>query len=548
MQIETAMPNAAQLEICRAETAGKRIPNWLVILMPSIADVLFLCLFAALGFGPMSRLLLGDADTGWHIRTGEQILRTFSVPRVDTFSFTMPGHPWYAWEWLYDTVVSVVHSRLGLTGIVAFSALLAAFTFAALYRFLLIRSGNVLIAALLTAMSAACSSIHLLARPHLITWVLTLLWLVVLETAQSGKRRKLLWLPVLTVFWVNMHGGFLLGPVLLALYMVANAWEWFTASDQNGRRTARENLRWLTMTMSGSVLATFANPYGYKLHAHVYHYLGNRFLMDHILEFLSPNFHDAAVKVFEILLLLSIVCVTLWARRIRAIDLLLVLFSAHIALYSARNIPIAAILLSATIAPLLADVFRSGERWLRLPASIRQMFASIERFSTRMMNMELRFDRHALPALVSAIALAALFSGSNGVRTKFAIRQFDEHRYPVKAAEFLATNRVGEVFTSDAWGAYIIYRLHPQTRVFIDDRHDFYGEAFLRDYFRILNVTLGWQAVLDRHKVNWVLVSPDSALASTLKETPAWKVAYDDGVAILFSRGDPLMGASRPAR
>ncbi len=134
------------------------------------------------------------------------------------------------------------------------------------------------------------------------------------------------------------------------------------------------------------------------------------------------------------------------------------------------------------------------------------------------------------------------------MRTKFAIRQFDEHRYPVKAAEFLATNRVGEVFTSDAWGAYIIYRLHPQTRVFIDDRHDFYGEAFLRDYFRILNVTLGWQAVLDRHKVSWVLVSPDSALASTLKETPAWKVAYDDGVAILFSRGDPLMTASRPAR
>jgi len=85
MQIETAMQNAAQLEICHAETAGKRIPNWLVILMPSIADVLFLCLFAAMGFGPMSRLLLGDADTGWHIRTGEQILRTFSVPGASSF-------------------------------------------------------------------------------------------------------------------------------------------------------------------------------------------------------------------------------------------------------------------------------------------------------------------------------------------------------------------------------------------------------------------------------------------------------------------------------
>ena len=70
-------------------------------LLPSVRDLVFLVAFWALLIGPLSNRPLVDADIGWHIRSGEQILATRSVPRVDSFSSTMQGQPWIAWEWLY---------------------------------------------------------------------------------------------------------------------------------------------------------------------------------------------------------------------------------------------------------------------------------------------------------------------------------------------------------------------------------------------------------------------------------------------------------------
>ncbi len=73
--------------------------------MPSAADLIFIAILCTLTFTAMSVRLLGDAGIGWHIRTGQQILATHAVPRVDSFSSTMSGKPWFAWEWLYDMIV-----------------------------------------------------------------------------------------------------------------------------------------------------------------------------------------------------------------------------------------------------------------------------------------------------------------------------------------------------------------------------------------------------------------------------------------------------------
>ena len=115
-------------------------------LLPSIADVFFLVLVGIFAYSPASRALLGDADTGWHIRNGEFILATRSVPRVDSFSYTKAGQPWYAWEWLYDAVIGAIHHVAGLNGVVLFTAFVIAATFALLFRFVLRRSGNFAVA------------------------------------------------------------------------------------------------------------------------------------------------------------------------------------------------------------------------------------------------------------------------------------------------------------------------------------------------------------------------------------------------------------------
>src|ERR1035438_6203542 len=144
-------------------------PQFAVKLLPSLADFAFLMPIAFL-FGRMDgvKTLLGDCDTGWHIRTGEWILAHGWVPMRDIFSFSKPGDPWFAWEWLSDILFAKLNSIGGLQTVVMFTILLLSLTFTSLF-FLVRRKANPLVAIAVTMLAAAASSIHWLARPHLLT-------------------------------------------------------------------------------------------------------------------------------------------------------------------------------------------------------------------------------------------------------------------------------------------------------------------------------------------------------------------------------------------
>src|SRR5450631_4195247 len=143
--------------------------KFVVKFLPSLADFAFLVPIAFI-FGRMDgvRSLLGDCDTGWHIRTGEWIIANGWVPLRDIFSFTKPGAPWFAWEWLSDVLFARLNSLGGLMAVVLFSILLLSATFAALFL-LVRRKANPIVAVAVTMVAAAASSIHWLARPHLFT-------------------------------------------------------------------------------------------------------------------------------------------------------------------------------------------------------------------------------------------------------------------------------------------------------------------------------------------------------------------------------------------
>src|SRR6187401_2140523 len=84
-------------------------PRWLSLLAPSLADFFFAALLLWLIFGGGGKSLLGDGDTGWHIRTGDYVLQHHAVPQKDIFTFTRPDAPWFAWEWFTDVVFSLLH-------------------------------------------------------------------------------------------------------------------------------------------------------------------------------------------------------------------------------------------------------------------------------------------------------------------------------------------------------------------------------------------------------------------------------------------------------
>ena len=263
--------------------------------------------------------LLGDAGIGWHIRTGQQILATHSIPPVDLFSSTMTGQPWFAWEWLYDVVVGRLEATLGLNGVVWLTAVVIAAVFAWTFRLLIARGTNLLVALALVLLAVSGSTIHFLARPHVVSWLFTLAWFSILDSSErdgcdgrgGAGRRWIRALPLLMLVWVNVHGGFVVGFVLLGIFLFAAAWTWFKTDDNRIEEmrlkiAAGKRIRNLTGVGLLCVAASLVkSPYGWKLDEHIYRYLSNGFLMDHIDEFQSPNFHRIAPKCFLLLLLFT---------------------------------------------------------------------------------------------------------------------------------------------------------------------------------------------------------------------------------------------------
>jgi hypothetical protein len=152
------------------------------------------------------------------LRTSDWILANAAVPRTDMFSYTRPGEPWFAWEWLWDLGFAVLHQNFGMAAVILASVVVLCLTFVLLFRLTLRVCPYRFPAALVTFFAIATSSLHWWARPHLFTWLFLVMTMWILEWKRRGERNRLWMLPLLTVLWVNVHGGFFVVLLLLGSY------------------------------------------------------------------------------------------------------------------------------------------------------------------------------------------------------------------------------------------------------------------------------------------------------------------------------------------
>jgi hypothetical protein len=538
-------------------------------LLPSVRDLIFIFLFWSLLTGPLFNRPLADPDIGWHIRTGELILATHSLPCTDPFSSTMQGQPWFAWEWLYDLLLGILHRACGLNGVVWLCGLLVAATFVVLLSQLLQRGTGLLLAIVLMLLAEFASMIHLYARPHIVSWLFSLLWFVVLERwerwegwdrpkhrpKQGPLPRWIFWFfPASMLLWVNVHGGWLFGMALLAIYTFA-AWVESLRLQKNdpfAAIRAAQRARAMGWAWVASALATLVNPYFWRLHAHIHRYLTDRYLMDRIDEFRSPDFHGWAQRAFGVIVML--VLIAFWRngrtndRKVRLSHLLVMLLAAYAGFYSSRNLPVSSMLLVLIAGPILWESFASLADRPGAWQWVRKVAAWIANFSGRIGAQEMELRGHLWPVVSVVLAFAICLHGGwlgsrQSIHAHLIHAQFDPQKMPVAAVNFLEGEVTGSearaepVFSTDAWGGYIIYRLYPARKVVVDDRHDLYGSGRVRHYLVLMQGEPGWRNVLDGERIRTVLLPTDSTLANLLREVPGeWRVVYEDGVAVVFER------------
>jgi len=509
-------------------------------LLPSARDVIFVFIFWSLVAGTLSKLPLADPDIGWHIRTGEQILATRAIPRTDLYTSTMHGQPWFAWEWLYDLLLGILYRVCGLNGVVWLCAVLVATTFTILLAQLFKHGTGLLLAITLMLLAEAAATIHLFARPHIVSWLFVLLWYIALERWQDGNASRWLpwFFPASTLLWVNLHGGWLFGFALLAIYALASFAESLRAPDAIVAIRAAQRARVMAWAWGASAAATLVNPFGWNLHAHIYRYLTDRYLMNRIAEFRSPDFHGWELRCFGTILLLTLFALAERRRSVRLSQLLVLLLAVYSGLLSSRNVPVSSMLLVLITGPLLWESFNSlttrpgAWNWMRSHGS------RIVGFSDRMGAQELRLRGHIWP-VVSALGGLAICLQGGWIGSRQVIHAgFDPKAVPVAAVDFLERERNAEpVFSSDTWGGYLIYRLYPQRRVVVDDRHDLYGSDRFREILILMQGEPGWRDVLEKWQIHTALLPAGSTLASLLRQLPRdWSVQYEDSVAVVFER------------
>ena len=545
---EAASDPVGQSMMARNSPTGP-LKSWLRYAVPSVGDLVFVLLLAVLSCGTLAQGLLGDAGIGWHIRTGEWIRRAHAVPRVDPFSSIMQGKPWFAWEWLYDYVVGSLHTWFELNGVVLLTAVLIAVTFALVFRRMMARGAQLPVAIVVLLLALAASTIHFLARPHVISWLFAVLWFDALEgfTAE-GNWRRLAWLPLSMLVWANVHGGFVVGLALVGIYSVGSCLAAATAGEVTERASASAHAR--VIAILGVVCAgiTLVNPYGYQLHVHIYRYLTDRFLMDHIDEFLSPNFHGFPQRCLALLVLLTVFTLATTRKRVTASQLLVSLFAVYTGLIASRNIPTSSLLLAMIVAPQLSFALRELAENSEVSECVRRAAERFDSFSLRMAVFDDRLAGKVWPAfaILMLVWICAHHGWLGEVQTMDA--RFDDRRFPTKAVDYLARTEhdpAGQfpgggvdagVFCPDRWGGYVIYRLYPQQLVAVDDRHDLYGGEYFKRYLKIVRGEPGWREGLAETRARWVLVPADSVLAGNLISDREWSVAFEDSLAVLFRR------------
>ena len=490
--------------------------------LPSPADVVFILFLLSVTLLRGRQAINTDGDLGRHIRVGETILAERGLFYTDRFSHTMAGEPFVPHEWLSEVLFAAAHRLAGLPGALVLTGIVVAAAYALALLFLQ-RSGVDPLLAFATAIAAGLlGAVHWLARPHVFTLLgaVATLWLL-----ERGGRRAPLAAVGIFALWVNLHGGFLYGLVLIGLYLVGDALEirW-----GHGRAHWVGRLRQHGVVLAGALAGALINPSGPGLLMHVTGYLGKGYLVDRTAEYQSPDFHALYGRIFLMVVLGVVAALALGGRRPAFPRLVAVLANLAFALMAIRNIP----LFGLVALPLVVLHLAGGAAAPRSPL--------LDRLRVRFAEAARSASFGAWSAGVAGLLLVAAAAQWAPGGRPLVQAGFDPNAFPVEAvARARAAGISGPVFNEFTWGGYLLYAW-PEQKVFIDGQTDFYGEQLTREYATIRETGEGWQEALARRGVELMLLPPDAPLVRALSKSPSWRMQYVDATAALLQHRPAL--------
>jgi hypothetical protein len=455
-----------------------------------------------------------EGDTWWHLTVGQMILSTHTWPTADSYSFTMRGAPWIAYEWLGEVVMAIAVRVAGLQGLAALFIFLAISLALLIYYYAWLRSRSVLGAGIATILVLQVAEPIFGMRPQMLGYALLIVTLICLEHFTQGRHKPLWPLSPIFLLWVNTHGSFVLGFFVLGVYWACGLVEFRSSFVEAKRWTPaqRVHLLWISLLC---LIAVMVTPYGPRLAVYPVEMISNqRFNMFAITEWQSLQFSTRYTHVFLALLLVILLVQVAAPVTYRLETMGLLLFAIAESCLHIRFLGFFAIVFAPVLATYLA-------RWL--PAYRRTE------------------DNPLVNAvLIGAVALSVVAFFPS--RSK--LEEMLTTGYPAGAVRYLRQHpALGNMFNIDSWGGYLIWAI-PERKVFIDGRFDIYEYGgVLGNYYNLMNLHENPDRFFDKYDLMAALVKPGDPITRYFQASAEWTILYRDSTSIIFARASRKLPA-----
>jgi hypothetical protein len=471
-------------------------------------------LFAAIGvFSP-----LADPDLPWHLATGEWVMAHGAVPRTDPFSHTFAGQPWRATDWAADTLLAALNRAGGLPALYAATAVLVVLIMAIpVLRMRRAPLVSVLLATATLMLIYGAAAFRFTVRPQTFMMLFAGLEVLLFERAAAPGGRRWAWLvPPLLVVWSNIHASSFIGCALLGAYCAGRL---FALRRGPWNAAKGEVATWIGVGVTGLVAVFVApDPFGRLVAAQ------DTFFTSYFAHRISEWKPPPVAWLWGppgILGALALAGFVADRRRVQAWELLVHGLTAWLAIRALRFVPLVALVSGpAGYAHLAAALARRG--W---PGASRR---------------GARLDRGGA-VLVVAVAFFVAFGLDVAHPWLSEVRRprtgLSPEVYPVGAAEFVARERLqGNMYNSFNFGGYLIRRLAPAQKVFVDGRlTTVYSVPFLQDVIGM--DPAAWQPFFARYQIAYAVIEHD-VLSALLDAHPGWALVYFDDVASVYVATD----------
>lgn len=453
-----------------------------------------------------------DPDLGWHLKYGEYFFKHHQILRDNTFSTMMPGYKWANGEWITDNVTYFIFHYSGFAGLSLISAFIVTLTFYFFAKAARLKPADtVLLFPLIVFLEDPINSVSF--RGQQISILLTGVLCLVLSIYKPNSK-ILYFLPLLFLFWANIHLQFILGLAILGIWISISIIRNYINRNENKKSTTKE-LIYLASIFILSIMATFINPFGAGIHIFALSHFNNP-LLKNIAEYLP---FSPMSKLW-------------WTHMVITI---LFMFGIIFLLFRGKLINLAPIIGTAFIIfGLSVEVRRYAWTAYYLTFPLLQPIAELLRPAGKRASLYFSFT-------ISIISLAMIIFLKWPVINNTSLTWNDycnnaNTMCSPASAEFLIKNQYqGNLLSLYGWGGWLIWN-YPQIKPTIDGRMHLWiqnGYSGFKEYYSLeQNLT-----DIDKSKYNIVYMPPDKPVYSemeTLVKKGKWQKIYSDNKAGIF--------------